>query len=726
MMDSPTHLSKQEAHISYEAKIVPHSEFILRELDLNEAVSNFSEFGKDLKRTHRVQYKAVINWLKSYKIPSGLPKQEQIRHLLESFYHLCAAEDIERAAKIFFIRINPPLNEELHIQLRNWAEYSKLHSICEILLRLLNSEAASRIDPSEVVKLKVVCLDNLGASEFTRGNCKSSQEYYAQQLKVSRDYKYSWGEASALVGLGNNLKLLGKHREAINQYMSAFETASQISNNKLKMSALSGLGNVQIDLGYNEFATDYFRKHLRIAEETSDDLGKVEALTALGSAYSLANDYELAIDFHLRALKITHTIENLENEAKILNNIGFTFSSQEEYKAAIAFYRMSLTVSQKASLFFEEAEALLSIGVLERKLATSKQEIRQFSLENLMQSLTRFETAGYPLGRARVLKELAETYERLGEIDLALEYCKQALEILIDKRMPLVSECEQLLKRYSESLETVQQIVYVRKFREIDRSESEKLKEKIEVVIITATDVELNAVLEKLQPYPRRKDILKLFEGPETYYIGKIGVFKTVVTKCRMGAIDEGSVILATEQAQRVWLPKAIIMVGIAFGKDPVKQNIGDVIVASQIISYENQRVGDSVIHRGSIPPSNTTLLNRFENIHDWKFSGIDGKLCKLHIGPVVSGEKLIDNSTFKEALFKQFPQAIGGEMEGAGLCAASGRVGTPWILVKSICDWADGEKGDDYHHLAASSATSLVCKVLSQKTVLSSIKKPL
>jgi nucleoside phosphorylase len=93
-----------------------------------------------------------------------------------------------------------------------------------------------------------------------------------------------------------------------------------------------------------------------------------------------------------------------------------------------------------------------------------------------------------------------------------------------------------------------------------------------------------------------------------------------------------------------------------------------------------------------------------------------------LLTGPILSGEKLVDNPAFKLQLFQQFPQAIGGEMEGAGLCAASGRIGVAWILVKSICDWGDGKKHKRHQPLAAAAATSLVHHVLSQKNVLNSI----
>jgi nucleoside phosphorylase len=264
-------------------------------------------------------------------------------------------------------------------------------------------------------------------------------------------------------------------------------------------------------------------------------------------------------------------------------------------------------------------------------------------------------------------------------------------------------------------------------FPEIEEIHEEynSIKSEIDVVLITATDTELKAVANLLQPYPEKAKILLVYSGLETYYIGKFGAYKTVVTKCRMGSIGESSVILATEQAQRLWSPRAIIMIGIAFGKDPRKQRIGDVFVASQIISYEQQRVSkEKIEYRGATTPSNPTLLNRFENIQNWQFIGPDGSSSKIHIGPILSGEKLVDDPVFKAELFDRFPQAIGGEMEGAGLCAASGRVGTAWILVKSICDWGDGQKHKKHQPLAAAAAVSLVHHVLSQKTAMNGIKK--
>ncbi len=260
---------------------------------------------------------------------------------------------------------------------------------------------------------------------------------------------------------------------------------------------------------------------------------------------------------------------------------------------------------------------------------------------------------------------------------------------------------------------------------DIDEAEFHSLVDEIDVVIMTATPVEFDAVLRLTEPWPRRQKMLRAHVDAETYFLGRFGSFKAVVTKCQMGSLQAGSSTLAAEQAQRVCRPRAIIMIGIAFGRDAEKQQIADVLVASEIIAYESQRVGEEIVYRGSIPPSNPTLLNRFENVHGWEFSREDGSQCKVIRGPVLSGEKLIDEPEFKQALFDQFPQAVGGEMEGVGLCAAAQRCGVPWILVKSICDWADGNKHKEFQPLAAAASASLVQHVLTPASVLNGLEKP-
>jgi nucleoside phosphorylase len=165
-------------------------------------------------------------------------------------------------------------------------------------------------------------------------------------------------------------------------------------------------------------------------------------------------------------------------------------------------------------------------------------------------------------------------------------------------------------------------------------------------------------------------------------------------------------------------------MVGIAFGRDPTKQAIGNVLVASQVISYAEQRVGGRTQYRGPIAEAGAVLLDRFRNADGWSFKRPDGTSCQTHEGPVLSGEELIDNAERKKELFEAFPQAIGGEMEGRGLYGAAHDAKVEWVLVKAICDWADGSKHKLDQPLAAAAAVDLVHHVLSDPGALAALPR--
>ena len=146
--------------------------------------------------------------------------------------------------------------------------------------------------------------------------------------------------------------------------------------------------------------------------------------------------------------------------------------------------------------------------------------------------------------------------------------------------------------------------------------------------------------------------------------------------------------------AINLWKPKAVIMVGIAFGVDDEKQNIGDVLVSSYIIPYEFSKIyPNEISFRSPMPNANTLLLNRANSIRNWDYK-IEGHPVKVYSGPILTGEKLIDNKKFRDDLVKVYRNTIGGEMESAGVFAAADNSNTPWLIIKSICDFADGNKG--------------------------------
>ena len=173
--------------------------------------------------------------------------------------------------------------------------------------------------------------------------------------------------------------------------------------------------------------------------------------------------------------------------------------------------------------------------------------------------------------------------------------------------------------------------------------------------------------------------------------------------------------------------PFAVINTGIAFGLRPAKQDFGDVLVSEQIRSYELERRGPVRIARGDRPSSSDILLGWCRDFKaDWASSTADELRPRVHFGLLMSGEKLSDDSDFVAELLSAEPEAIGGDMEAAGVYAAAH--GHPiyrihWIIVKAICDWGMG-KGDTHQEVAAKNAIDFVFHVVGQPVVSAAIRE--
>ncbi len=246
-----------------------------------------------------------------------------------------------------------------------------------------------------------------------------------------------------------------------------------------------------------------------------------------------------------------------------------------------------------------------------------------------------------------------------------------------------------------------------------------------QVLLLAATLTERNAILERMQAPLGHERILRVFEGAQTYYVGVLGSVGVALTTSRAGSDLRDGSAMVTPEAIGLVEPRAVVSVGIAFGGYTEKLRIGDVLVSTHVIPYGPAREQtDGRIHRGGEHDAGSILLNRFLEARNWVFPRSDGYRCKVVDGRMLSGPKLVDSLPFKTELFTDHPEAIGGEMEGTGVYAGSERRGiSEWIIVKSVCDWGDGTKGDAHHALAATVAVEFVEHVFTPKGVLDSLR---
>jgi len=244
--------------------------------------------------------------------------------------------------------------------------------------------------------------------------------------------------------------------------------------------------------------------------------------------------------------------------------------------------------------------------------------------------------------------------------------------------------------------------------RTLDPSSSHLVTRPDSNLIVTVTSVEAQAVLSafSLQQKWSRKKI-----GGKTFYdLGIHGGAPTFMVQSEMGIATPGGSLLTVHQAIQYLQPRAVIMCGIAFGLRPDKQKLGDILIARQLGCYEPTKIvglQTGNIPRGDRVTASNRLLERFRD------ADIDWTGPQRHFGLVLSGEKLVNDPEFLKQLRKLEPDAIGGEMEGAGLYVAASEEKVDWILVKAICDWADGSKNDNAQVLAANNAANFVLYAL-------------
>jgi nucleoside phosphorylase len=210
------------------------------------------------------------------------------------------------------------------------------------------------------------------------------------------------------------------------------------------------------------------------------------------------------------------------------------------------------------------------------------------------------------------------------------------------------------------------------------------------VMLFTYNEHETAAVLARFHPdgSPRTETRAGI-----TYNL--LGVHSDMRVVHRVSRQGQAESQQAANDAIASWAPCAMIGVGIAFGMNAAKQAVGDVLVSARVRDYELARVGEITLYRGDGPPASQVLLQRFNHLDQTRRADPALRLewPEVRIGPILTGNKLIDDVDYRDSLLALEPEAVGGEMEALGLQKVCDRHHVDWIVVKAICDWADGNK---------------------------------
>lgn len=209
-----------------------------------------------------------------------------------------------------------------------------------------------------------------------------------------------------------------------------------------------------------------------------------------------------------------------------------------------------------------------------------------------------------------------------------------------------------------------------------------------DVVLVTVNEHETKAVYDEFTAATGTPATPVLIDGRVYRNLGAVNGATIFHALSEMGSGSVGAMQQTVDKAIRALNPGAVIAVGVAFGLNEKKQRIGDILLSKQLRLYDLQRVGDEIILRDDKPHASARLINHFDG-----FVQTDWQGAKVRSGVILSGGRLIDDIDYRDQLVAMEREAVGGEMEGAGLYVSSHEHKVDWIVIKAICDWADGQK---------------------------------
>ena len=205
---------------------------------------------------------------------------------------------------------------------------------------------------------------------------------------------------------------------------------------------------------------------------------------------------------------------------------------------------------------------------------------------------------------------------------------------------------------------------------------------------------------------------------------------KVLATSCsRMGMVAAAS---TTTRICERYEPGIIFMTGIAAGIEG-KVEIGDILIADPCWDWGNGKrtiqngkmVFQSAPHQLSLPDGlrqslkDIAVERRFlDDIHaSWTYPGKPPTALNLHVGPIATGAVVLEDPDTVSEIRRQHRETIGIEMEGYGVMQAcsSSRKETTACIIKSVCDFADPEKNDNWQRYAAFSSSQFAYKLLTK-----------
>lgn len=226
----------------------------------------------------------------------------------------------------------------------------------------------------------------------------------------------------------------------------------------------------------------------------------------------------------------------------------------------------------------------------------------------------------------------------------------------------------------------------------------EQMKENYKkVLVISASVLEYRVLREcaKKRGFNFLDKDVNLDDYSYAECIPKKGV-KVFLARTDMGALNAAHTL---EMLSNHIAPDFVIVGGICVGLRKEEQKITQLIISRQIHDYDLQKIiNGRRILRGVTLPANRYLYDKcILETYDMAEDEYDE-------GLIISANILVNDKKLIQQMVADKPDALGYEMEGAGISYISNIFRNRWIMVKAISDWGFEKRNKEQEEAAVKS----------------------
>jgi two-component system, NarL family, sensor kinase len=287
-----------------------------------------------------------------------------------------------------------------------------------LFLTFLSVNAQSDAVPKELEQLKKEI------RQSTYYDSSAVFEKGGKAIRLAREHKLPSEESKIYQYYGNFYYFSYQLEKAKEAYQRSIQIAKKAKDFQL-------VNSTEIRLAFIAAGTDVlegekqFRSLLLKAKQNKYVINQIEIYNGLGNLYSDRVIIDSALNLYLKGLKVAEKNGENYHQAMILNNIGLLKFNNKQIEDAAKDFTQAIKLLEG----MQEERLLLNLnnnlGLVYKELGNFKESVRYY--QNTVTYATRL---GFPQGRSVAYLNLADSYQKNGELTKASLLADSAINML--------------------------------------------------------------------------------------------------------------------------------------------------------------------------------------------------------------------------------------------------------------------------------------------------------